>query len=69
MPVARIHCPHCQGEFIDSRTDWKVDDVARCPKCGADVAAHLVEVESPADEHGRVVHAEPTVAAPLDKTR
>lgn len=66
MPVVQIRCPHCRAEFVDSRADWKTEDVARCPKCGADVAAHLIEVD--AKEGGtrvRSVHAEPTVAMPL----
>lgn len=69
MPVVQMRCPHCQGEFVDSRADWKDEDVARCPKCGANVATHMIEVEAATDEHGRVVHAGPIVATPLDRVR
>lgn len=67
MPVVQIRCPHCQGEFIESRAAGKDEDVARCPKCGETIATHAIEVESATNEHGRVVHVEPTVAMPLDR--
>ncbi|WP_300614855.1 hypothetical protein [Dokdonella sp.] len=68
MPVVKIRCPKCLGEFVDSRTDWKTEDVARCPKCGTEVSVHPIEIDQrEGGEHGSSVHAEPTVAMPLER--
>lgn len=68
MPVVKIHCPQCQDEFIDSRVEREEEVVARCPKCGTNITAHTIDSEpASVNGHGRVVHAEPIVAMPLDR--
>ncbi|MBO9664089.1 hypothetical protein [Dokdonella sp.] len=64
--VVEIRCPQCQSDFVDSRADWKEEDVARCPKCGTNVAVRGSEIESAGNGH--VVHAQPTVPTPTDRT-
>lgn len=64
MSVVQIRCPHCRSDFIDSRADWKDEDVARCPRCGENVALRRIEVQT---VDGSAVHVEPAGAVPINR--
>lgn len=68
MPVVEIVCPRCKSEFVDSRSEWKSEEVARCPKCGTDIDVHAAEAAAVTVD-GRSVHAEPIAATPPDRRR
>lgn len=65
MSVQQIHCPHCRADFIDSRAEWKQADMARCPKCGEQVAVQPAAASTTSGTHA--MHVEPAAVAPIDE--